>query len=274
MFVRALVRSVVIWIAAAALPVSLASAQITTGTIGGSVRDAQGAIVPGATVTLVSTVRGTTTETQTNSAGDFVFPNVTAGSYLVRVTMDGFKTVERPGVVLSPGDRLLVPTLTIEVGTLTETVTVQAESALIQASSGERSFAVAKESVENLPIAGPDRWSTTRDGGTMQRIALMQEMPNRAKRDAREQAAQARIERDRATLAATELAVRREAGLAWLAVHFAEARLAQVAGLQRENRLLQGTSEKELPAKATFRASAGDVLSIRSPGGGGWGEQP
>jgi hypothetical protein len=82
--------------------------------------------------------------------------------------------------------------------------------------------------IENLPIAGPDRWSTTRDAGTMQRIALMQEMPNRAKRDAREQVAQARIERDRATLAATELAVRREAGLAWLAVHFAEARLSQV----------------------------------------------
>ncbi len=106
--------------------------------------------------------------------------------------------------------------------------------------------------VENLPIAGPDRWSTTRDGGTMQRIALMQEMPNRAKRDAREQAAQARIERDRATLAATELAVRREAGLAWLAVHFAEARLAQVAGLQRENRLLQDT----LPA----RIAAGSAM--------------
>lgn len=106
--------------------------------------------------------------------------------------------------------------------------------------------------VENLPIAGPDRWSTTRDAGTMQRIALMQEMPNRAKRDAREQAAQARIERDRAVLAATELAVRREAGLAWLAVHFAEARLSQVAGLQRENRLLQDT----LPA----RIAAGSAM--------------
>ncbi|HMM85713.1 TolC family protein [Azohydromonas sp.] len=106
--------------------------------------------------------------------------------------------------------------------------------------------------VENLPIAGPDRWSTTRDGGTMQRIALMQEMPNRAKRDAREQAAQARIERDRATLTATELAVRRDAGLAWLAVHFAEARLARVAGLERENRLLQDT----LPA----RIAAGSAM--------------
>lgn len=99
--------------------------------------------------------------------------------------------------------------------------------------------------VENLPIAGPDRWRTTRDGGTMQRIALMQEMPNRARRDAREQAALARVERDRALLAATGLAVRREAGLAWLAVHFAEARLVPLAGFQRENRLLLDT----LPAR-------------------------
>ena len=106
--------------------------------------------------------------------------------------------------------------------------------------------------VENLPIAGPDRWRTTRDAGTMQRIALMQEIPNRARRDAREQAAQARIERDRAVLAATELTVRREAGLAWFAVHFAEARLSQVAGLQRENRLLQDT----LPA----RIAAGSAM--------------
>src|SRR5262245_5944248 len=151
MFARALIWSLAAWVAACTLAVNPASAQITTGTFGGSVRDAQGAIVPGATVTLVSTVRGTTTDTQTNTAGDFVFPNVTAGTYLVRVTMDGFKTIERPGVVLSPGDRLLVPTLTIEVGTLTETVTVQAETPVIQASSGERSFAVAREAVENLP---------------------------------------------------------------------------------------------------------------------------
>jgi N-methylhydantoinase B len=43
-------------------------------------------------------------------------------------------------------------------------------------------------------------------------------------------------------------------------------------GAPGENRLLDGTTERELPAKTTFRASAGDVLSIRSPGGGGWGE--
>ena len=137
--------SVALWIAvwATAVPVS---AQITTGTLSGSVKDAQGAVVPGATVTLVSAVRGTTTDAQTSTDGDFVFPNVTAGTYLVRVTMDGFKTLERPGVVVSPGDRVLLQTLTIEVGALAETVTVQGETPIMQASSGERSFTVADAS--------------------------------------------------------------------------------------------------------------------------------
>ena len=153
MFRQLLRRSAVSWIAAWTVTVLPASAQITTATVSGSVRDTQGAVVPGATVTLVNAARGTTTETQTNADGDFVFPNVTAATYVVRVTMDGFKTLERPGVVVSPGDRLAVPTLTIEVGALAETVTVQGVAPVIQASSGERSFTVAREAVENLPIA-------------------------------------------------------------------------------------------------------------------------
>ena len=72
-----------------------ALAQITTGTVSGSVKDSQGAIVPGATVSLVNTERGSATDTTTNASGDFVFANVTAGTYTIRVTMNGFKTLER-----------------------------------------------------------------------------------------------------------------------------------------------------------------------------------
>ena len=129
-----------------------ASAQVT-GTVAGSVKDAEGGVVPGATIALVSATRATRTETVTSAAGDYVFPNVTAGTYTVRVSMDGFKTVERPDIIVSPGDRVQIPALTIAVGALTDTVTVLAESPIIQASTGERSFTVNTEAVANLPLS-------------------------------------------------------------------------------------------------------------------------
>ncbi|HSW27075.1 MAG TPA: TolC family protein, partial [Burkholderiaceae bacterium] len=108
--------------------------------------------------------------------------------------------------------------------------------------------------VDNLPVTGPDRYSLTRDFMTMQRIGLMQEVPNRAKRDAREAGASARVERERATLAAVQLAVQRDAMLAWLAVHFAERRVTQLADLDRENRLLQDTLDARIAAGGAMPA--------------------
>jgi hypothetical protein len=131
-----------------------ASAQITTGTVAGTIKDAQGAVVPGATVVLISEARSTKSAPATTSgSGDFVFPNVTADTYTVEVTMDGFKTVRRSGVSVSGGDRVAVPPLTLEVGGAAETVTVTAEAALVQSQSAERSFAVTTEQIENLPVA-------------------------------------------------------------------------------------------------------------------------
>src|SRR5688500_1206815 len=90
------------------------SAQITSGSVFGSVRDTSGAVIPGATVVLISASRGTSVETSTNENGNFTFPNALGDTYTVRVTMDGFKTLERPNVPVSPGERVVVPTLVIE----------------------------------------------------------------------------------------------------------------------------------------------------------------
>ena len=134
----------------AASPVA---AQITTGNVAGTVKDAQGGVVPGATVVLISEARGTkTAPVTTNDAGDYVIPNVTADTYTVEVSMDGFKTVRRQGIKVSGGDRVGVPALVLEVGGATETVNVTAEAALVQSQSAERSFAISTEQVENLPI--------------------------------------------------------------------------------------------------------------------------
>ena len=78
-----------------ALVASPALAQITTGTVAGTVKDAQGGVVPGATVVLVSETKGTkSTPAVSTDTGDYVFPNVTADTYTVEVTMQGFKTYE------------------------------------------------------------------------------------------------------------------------------------------------------------------------------------
>ena len=133
---------------------STALAQITTGSIAGTIKDPQGGVIPSATVTLVSETRGTQlVDATTNANGDFVFANVPPDRYTVQVTMDGFKTLKREGVAVSAGDRLAIGTLTIEMGALTETVQVRSEAQMVQASTGERSFAITTESVENLPIS-------------------------------------------------------------------------------------------------------------------------
>ena len=131
-----------------------ASAQVTTGYITGTVQDGQGGVIPGATVTLISEARGTrSAPTVTGPSGDFVFPNVSVDTYTVEVTMDAFKTLRRPGVAVSAGSRVAVGVLTIEIGAATETLEVKGEAPVIQAASGERSFTIPTESVENLPLA-------------------------------------------------------------------------------------------------------------------------
>ena len=132
---------------------ALAFAQ-TTGTVTGTVKDDQGGVIPGATVTLVSEARGTSLEAVTTVTGDFVFSNITGDTYLVRVSMDGFKTVERRGIAVSPGDRVVVPAFNLQVGALAETVLVTGDAPMIQSQTGERSFTVAQTQVENLPNTG------------------------------------------------------------------------------------------------------------------------
>jgi Carboxypeptidase regulatory-like domain len=125
-----------------------------TGTVTGTIKDAQGGVIPGATVTLISETRGTVSAPVTsNAAGDFVFPNVTADTYTVQVEMPAFRTLRREKVEVNPGARVSIGTVTIEVGGTTEVVTVTSELPIVQTTSGERSFTVATESVANLPLA-------------------------------------------------------------------------------------------------------------------------
>ena len=131
-----------------------ALAQITTGAVTGRVVDSTGGVVPGAHVILISESRGTNSApVVTNESGDYVFPNVTPDTYTVEVAAPSFKTLRRAGIVVTGGDRVGVPPLTLEVGGTAETVSVTAEAALVQTQSGERSFAIETNQIESLPVA-------------------------------------------------------------------------------------------------------------------------
>jgi hypothetical protein len=151
---RALIRVAGIWFVVAALATA-AFGQGVTGTVNGTVRDTSGAVVPGATVTMVSESRGTrSAPVTTNHQGDFVFPNVTADTYTIAVEMPSFRPLHRTGVTVNAGSIVTLGNLTIEVGGTSEVLTVNAEAPLIQAGSGERSYSITTESVTNLPLAG------------------------------------------------------------------------------------------------------------------------
>jgi carboxypeptidase family protein len=130
-----------------------AMAQVTTGSVAGTVKDAQGGVVPGATVTLTSESKGTAlSPTVTSATGDFQFPVTPVDTYTLEITMPSFKTLRQTNVQVNPGSRAALGVLVLEVGGATETINVKAESPLIQATSAERSFTVPTDSVQNLPF--------------------------------------------------------------------------------------------------------------------------
>src|SRR4051812_14729207 len=130
-----------------------AAAQGVTGTVNGTVKDTQGAVVPGATITLISQSKGTTSAPAvTNATGDFVVPNIAADTYTIRVEMPSFKTLMRSCLTVSPGSTITVGALTIEVGGTSEVVTVKGESPLVQTATGEKSVSIDPAMAAALPL--------------------------------------------------------------------------------------------------------------------------
>ena len=101
-------------------------AQATSGSINGTVKDATGGVLPGATVTVSNPSTGVTRNVTTNDAGDFIAPNLPPGTYTIRVELQGFKVLEKADVILSATDRLNAGAFELELGGTAETVNVSA----------------------------------------------------------------------------------------------------------------------------------------------------
>jgi hypothetical protein len=129
-------------------------AQTTSASIFGSVKDTQAGMLPGATVTLTSRTQGNTLTTMADAEGRFVFPIVRPDSYTLRVSMQGFKTLERTNVVVSANDKFSIGALTLDVGEMAEEISVLARVSELQTETGERSFTLESEALENIANNG------------------------------------------------------------------------------------------------------------------------
>ena len=102
--------------------------------------------------------------------------------------------------------------------------------------------------IDSLPINGPDRGSLVRDNFTQRQLGWTQEVPNQAKRAARNDVAAARTQREQALLQVDQITVRRETGMHWLAHQYAVQRLVLFDTLIAQQRLLQDTATGQLAA--------------------------
>src|SRR6266540_3474494 len=117
-----------------ALMPSPLAAQAVTGTILGTVRDSSGGALPGATVTLLNQETGFTRTFSSDSSGEFTAPLMPTGNYTVTGEITGFKKVSLTNVHLGV-DQKVRADLKLNIGQMSESVTIQAETPLIQTNS-------------------------------------------------------------------------------------------------------------------------------------------
>ena len=131
-----------------------ASAQTTSGSIAGNIVDQQQAAVPGASIRVNDAAKGFTQNTVSDREGRFVFPQLAPGTYTLDIEAKGFKRSERTNLELVANDKMALGTITLDVGAVTDTVTVSAEATLVQSESAERSLAIEGETLRSIAVNG------------------------------------------------------------------------------------------------------------------------
>ena len=138
-----------------------AAAQAVSGTILGTVTDSSGSVIPNAKVTIVNEGTALTRTVQSDVNGEYTVPSLPTGRYTVITELAGFKTTTLSNIELGVDQRVRID-LKLEVGAMTESVSVEAVSPLVQTSSSELGTTVKSEQIEALPLNGRNFVNLTR----------------------------------------------------------------------------------------------------------------
>jgi len=122
-----------------ALLANIALGQGLTGSINGTVTDQSGSTIADAEITLTNVATSQTRQTKSDANGDFVFTQLLPGTFRVVVSGKGFKRYEENNVIVTSTERVVLNRIELQLGDVTQTIEVVAESARLQTQSAERS---------------------------------------------------------------------------------------------------------------------------------------
>jgi len=148
---KARVTFVAAFVLLGALPPGV-EAQVLYGSIVGTLVDPTDAVIPHATVTIASRETGARRETKADSGGRYSLVNVLPGVYDLRVSARGFRTVSRESVTVTINMVTRVD-IKMEVGTMTEQITVSAAGAILQTDKSDVRTEISRQEITSLPLS-------------------------------------------------------------------------------------------------------------------------
>ncbi|MFN3326800.1 MAG: carboxypeptidase regulatory-like domain-containing protein, partial [Bryobacteraceae bacterium] len=134
------------------LNVASGLAQQISGSISGVVKDDQQAVIAGAKIVLTNVGQGNSREIVTGADGAFVFTPLQPATYNLTVEAAGFKKFEQKDIKIFASDRIALPDIVLAIGTLAETITVEASVAVLETRGAERSGVLTGNQVVNLAL--------------------------------------------------------------------------------------------------------------------------
>jgi Carboxypeptidase regulatory-like domain len=133
-----------------------AHAQVTA-VVSGTVTDATGALVQGASVTVIDEATQVARSAQTNKSGVFAVPDLNPDTYTVKVAAKGFTPKELTGIDVHAGDEIKLPTFVLAIGAVTDTVTVTSVAGqILTTENGQRSETLTYLDIQDLALTGRD----------------------------------------------------------------------------------------------------------------------
>lgn len=127
-----------------------------TGQINGTVTDPSGNLMPAAKVSLTNIATNLQRESATDGTGAFLFTQLLPGRYRVTVNAVGFKTYQQDNIELTSTERVTLRAITLDLGAVSDTITVEGEAARLQTQSAERQGLLNTRQMQELSVKGRD----------------------------------------------------------------------------------------------------------------------